>query len=93
MVVSQPFLELIPDSESVVLQLTVTLLVYQPLLPSVPVMVGTMVEASYQRPAQCNLREHTAVCVGRCPIVGTASHNLDESVSHHGDSRTGCTKG
>ena len=41
-VAPQPVDELIPDSGSVTLQLTVTLLVYHPLAPSVPVIVGTI---------------------------------------------------
>src|ERR1700720_1493766 len=38
----QPEEDAIPDSGSVTFQLTPTLLVYQPLLPNVPVICGTM---------------------------------------------------
>ncbi len=41
-VVLHPVLDVIPDSGSLTLQLTVTSLVYQPLLPSVPFIVGVI---------------------------------------------------
>ena len=39
---SQPLLALMADSASTTLQVTETLLVYQPLLPSVPLTVGVI---------------------------------------------------
>jgi hypothetical protein len=41
-VLSHPVFDVIVDSLSTTVQLTVTLLVYQPLLPSVPVIVGVI---------------------------------------------------
>ena len=43
LVVAQPEDDAIPDSGSLTIQLTVTLLVYQPLLPKVPVISGAMI--------------------------------------------------
>src|SRR6516164_11488593 len=49
----QPDEDVIPDSGSVTFQLTPTLLMYQPLLPNVPVICGTMTGGVVSPPAAC----------------------------------------
>src|SRR5437762_1426530 len=55
-VVSQPVCELIVDSASTTLQLTVTSLVYQPLLPRVPATLGVMIGAVVSEAAGTSTR-------------------------------------
>ena len=75
----QPVEDAIPDSGSVTLQLTVTLLVYQPLAPAVPVIVGAItggvVSLFWNRPK--GEREitlpHTMLLAMFCELV-TSTH-------------------